>query len=187
MPNRMARPGQLTCVDLTCARSGQPAAEGNTSCAVCGGALERVPDEPPARFTTAPAPTYRPSSTLSSSSAPPTTAWSDRPRGFRIAVAIGIAVAFMLLTYVIDNWDAITGPDFKVGDCATVSTGLLDSTMHKAECGSSRKKLSTNPADLVYRVESVVDHKDGTCRGGFDRITFSNEPEDTTYCLVLTR
>jgi hypothetical protein len=55
--------------------------------------------------------------------------------------------------------------------------------MERTDCTQSG--ISTNLNDQVYRVESVQDTKDGQCPPGWDRITFSNEPEDTTYCLVL--
>ena len=41
--------------------------------------------------------------------------------------------------------------------------------------------------DPVYRVNDVKKGKDASCPGGLDRVTFSNEPENTTYCLQMTR
>ena len=115
------------------------------------------------------------------------TAWSDRPFGFRLAASIGAAVAVVLFLYLINNWDSINGNEFKVGDCVTVSAGVLNDDMDPADCGSGKPR-SASLDDQVYRVEAVIDGKDGRCPGGgFSRITFSNEPEDTTYCLIMTR
>ncbi len=106
-----------------------------------------------------------------------------RPLGLRITAWAGAALVAMLVLYIVNNWDRLNGDEFEAGDCVTVTTRLLDSDMDRAECGPGTAD-PLHPEDQVYRVESIVEGKDGQCPGS-GRIAFSNESEDTTYCLVV--
>jgi hypothetical protein len=56
---RIAKPGQLTCIDDDCSHGGRAADEGRKTCNACGGRLVRAPEDVPARFGTSPAPAER--------------------------------------------------------------------------------------------------------------------------------
>jgi hypothetical protein len=104
---------------------------------------------------------------------------------YRIAIAIPVAIVIMLVLFVIRNPDFLhrfSGPEFKVGDCVHVEQRLTDSSMSRTECKANSVSNTSNP---IYRVDQVKDGKDASCPGGFNRVTFSNEPEDTTYCLTM--
>ena len=104
----------------------------------------------------------------------------------RVGVALAAVAVVWLISYVIQNPDLlhrVTGPGFAVGDCAHLGAGLHGSEMDKADCGTAGKAVFSG--DPVYRVDSVEKGKNGICPGGFEHVTFSNEPEDTTYCLTL--
>lgn len=99
---------------------------------------------------------------------------------FRVGAAIVGVLAIWLISFVIRNPDSLhrlTGPEFSVGDCVTVGyAGLSGSDMKKATCGDS-----PSLGDPVYQVTQVQKGKDGRC----PEVTFSNEPENTTYCLTM--
>ena len=118
---------------------------------------------------------------------PTPTNWRDRPVSHRLMIAIPVAVVLMVVFFIARNPDIlhrVTGPEFKVGDCVHVRQGLRDSSMNRTECQSNSLK---NMSDPVYKVTAVKEGKDASCPGGLDRVTFSNEPEDTTYCLQMTK
>jgi hypothetical protein len=101
-------------------------------------------------------------------------------------IAIPAAALVVLVLFVIRNPDFLhrfTGPEFTVGDCVHVRQGFTDSSMSGTECTSNNL---SNPGNPVYRVDQVKSGKDASCPGGLNRVTFSNEPEDTTYCLTMT-
>jgi len=111
--------------------------------------------------------------------------WKSVPLGTRILVALIVACVVTLLGFLINNPDVlhrVTGNGFKVGDCATVSPDLRGSRMDHVDCPTTGNVNLTKP---VYRVREVREGKDAVCAGGPGGITFSNEPEDTTYCLTL--
>jgi hypothetical protein len=113
-------------------------------------------------------------------------AWRDKPIGVRLAIAVPATAVIVLILFLIQNPDLfhrLTGPGFTVGDCVRVRSGFTDSEMNGTDCTPS--KLTGRESDLVYRVDAVKDGKDAGCPGGYNRMTFSNEPEDTTYCLTL--
>ncbi|MEZ0579857.1 hypothetical protein [Nocardioides sp. MH1] len=77
------------------------------------------------------------------------------------------------------------GPEFAEGDCVKIDPHLTDSELEKATCSNNAGVLEGDEA--VYEVKHVIDGKDGSCPmlEGFFPVTFSDEPTDTTYCLVL--
>jgi hypothetical protein len=169
-----AGPGQLTCIDDHCARAGFAAPESMPACAACGGPVGRVPSG------------KRDFVSAAVAGLPGTGSGRSRV-GRRLAITIPIAVGAVLLMFVIRNPDVLhrfTGTEFSTGDCVHVKQQLIDYEMERTEC--TPNQVGTDPSDQVYRVESVQDTKDGHCPPDWNRITFSNEPEDTTYCLVLT-
>lgn len=113
-----------------------------------------------------------------------TGAWKDLPVGVRWIIALVVAGVIMAVTFIVNNPDflhRVTGNGFKTGDCATVaSDGLSGEKMEQATCPAGTGS-GTNP---IYRVNQVRDGKDALCSGGFGVVTFSNEPENTTYCLI---
>lgn len=173
MSEQVAKPGQLTCIDGACSQGGLVQPESSTVCAACGGPVGQVP--PDARDHTHPAVAGLPGTGL-----------SQKFTGRRLAIAIPVAIVLVLLLFVARNpgvLNRLTGPEFSPGDCVHLQRHLLDHELERTECTSNR--LGTSMDDLVYRVESVQDGKDGRCPGGLNRITFSDEPEDTTDCLIL--
>lgn len=117
---------------------------------------------------------------------PERTAWRDRPLSQRLAIAVPVAILITFVLFLIRNPDflhRVTGPEFKVGDCVHVRQGLTNASMSGTEC---KANSLTNTNDVVYRVDQVKDGKDASCPGGLNRVTFSNEPENTTYCLTMT-
>jgi len=173
MSEQLAGPGQLTCIDSLCARGGLAAPESTTTCAMCGGPVGRVPSDKRHLVSVAVA-------------GLPGTGSGRTPVRRRLAIVIPIAIGVVLLIFVARNPDVLhrfTGPEFAPGDCVHVKQHLIDFEMERTEC--TPNGIGTNLNDQVYRVESVQDTKDGQCPPGWDRVTFSNEPEDTTYCLVL--
>jgi len=113
--------------------------------------------------------------------------WSNKPAGYKIIVSLVVAAAVTGVLFVINNPDflhRLTGTGFKTGDCATVAANVLSGgEMKHVDCSTA--KTGTDIANPVYRVDQVKDGKDAVCAGGFARLTFSNEPEDTTYCLTI--
>lgn len=167
----VAKPGDLTCIRDSCAMSGLvQLGRGDGACVRCGGELARVP---------APA------------SGPPhlvvderRLAWRAKPLGVRLAIGLLVGVVVVCGLFLIRNLDFLnrfTGHAYKVGDCARVQPRLRgDYTMVHADCTAN----TFSSTDLVYQVVSVQDGKDGSCPvSGLGGITFSDEPEDTTYCL----
>ncbi len=173
MTERVAEPGDLTCVNDDCDRSGLWAA-GRDDCQLCHGPLYRVPEEDAATRSS------------TTAAAPAGTGWRDKPVAVRLAIAVPIAIGITLVLFVIRNPDVIhrlTGPEYQVGDCVHVLPGLGDERMTRTTCTPNR--ITTDVYDTVYQVDNVKPGKSASCPGGFDRVTFSNEPEDTTYCLKL--
>jgi hypothetical protein len=114
-------------------------------------------------------------------------AWRDKPIGVRLAIAVVAAVAVTAVLFVARNPDVlhrISGPEFNVGDCVHVRSGFSNDSMSRTDCTANT--ITGDVSSQVYTVERVEDGKDGVCPGGLNWITFSNEPEDTTYCLKLT-
>ena len=114
-------------------------------------------------------------------------AWQQKPLSFRLTVAVVVASLVTGIGFLIQNPDflhRVTGAGFAVGDCVRVgSAGLSGSDMKRADCSSGDVGSLGDP---VYQVTQVVSGKNGYCPGGgFDHVTFSNEPEDRTYCLVM--
>jgi hypothetical protein len=175
MNDRVAGPGELTCIDENCSVSGLQQSEARETCQVCGTSLARMPGAIAAQ---APTPGVRP---VPVAAAPVGgTSWQSRSPMFRIVVAIAGVLLVWLVTFLIRNPDALhrlTGPEFAVGDCVTVQyAGLQDSDMEKADCAESGSLV-----DPVYKVTQVQKGSHGICPD----TTFRNEPEDTTYCLVM--
>ena len=113
--------------------------------------------------------------------------WQGRSPVFRVVVAVAVAVLVGFVSLLIRNPDMlhrVTGAGHAVGDCVRVEPGLNGSTMKDADCSSAENSMFSG--DPVYQVSSVEDGKDASCPGGgFDHVTFSNEPENMTYCLVM--
>jgi len=100
----------------------------------------------------------------------------------RVFIACAVGAALILGIFLLTH--PLSRNGFKVGECATVEPAALSGwTMHHADCPG--RNSSPSLANLVYRVDRVMDGKDGHCAGGLSRMTFSNEPEDTTYCLSM--
>jgi hypothetical protein len=110
--------------------------------------------------------------------------WKNLPIGVRIVVALAAAGLVTLAGFLINNPDFLhrfTGNGFKVGDCATVAAaGLSGAKMDHADCPHGHG----TGLDPIYRVDNVLDGKDGRCPGSHWGVTFSNEPENVTYCLT---
>jgi hypothetical protein len=180
MIERVAGPGELTCVDENCTVSGLRQDEGGADCPRCGTSLARMPGAVAAQKV-APGPGPGPGLGLGHTApARSSTSWQSRPLAFRVGAAIVGVLVIWLVSFVIRNPDALhrlTGPEFSVGDCVTVGyAGLSGSDMKKATCGDS-----PSLGDPVYQVTQVRKGKDGRC----PETTFSNEPENTTYCLTM--
>lgn len=77
-----------------------------------------------------------------------------------------------------------SGPGFAVGDCVTVTDGIIDSDMDAASCSDAVGTF--DPTERIYRVDSIIDNTDGGCppMQGFFPIEFVHEPDGVTYCLV---
>lgn len=180
MEDRVARPGELTCIDEKCSVSGLRQPDGRSACPKCGTELARMPsavagEAPIGR--TVPGPTR--TNVVS-------TPWQGTSPVFRVGMALAAVALVWLLSFVIRNPDAlhrITGAGYAVGDCVRVEQLLNNADMTKADCASAS---SSQLGDPVYQVTEVKDGKNAYCPGGgFDHVTFSNEPEDRTYCLVM--
>lgn len=113
--------------------------------------------------------------------------WSNKPVASKIVVSLVVAAVVSAVLFVIRNPDflhRLTGPGFKTGDCATVAASILSGgEMKHADCPTANTGNSIT--DPVYRVAEVKSGKDAVCPGGFENLTFSNEPENTTYCLTM--
>jgi hypothetical protein len=181
MHDHVAGPGELTCIEENCPVSGLRQPDGRSACPECGTELARMPSA-----VAGPAPaagTYPPLPRAVDSRS----GWQRRSPLFRIGAAVGAVALVWLVSFVARNPDAlhrVTGAGYAVGDCVRVEQGFRDADMKKADCGSAGDSLLSG--DPVYRVAAVEKGKDAFCPGGgFDHITFSNEPEDRTYCLVI--
>jgi hypothetical protein len=181
MNEHVAGPGELTCIEDTCPVSGLGQPDGRSACPECGTELARMPSAVPEQ---APVPgTYAAPNRVSDSR----TAWQRRSPLFRIGVAVAAVALIWLVSFIARNPDAlhrVTGAGYAVGDCVHVEQGFRDASMKKADCGAAGDSLLSG--DPVYRVAAVEKGKDASCPGGgFDHVTFSNEPENMTYCLVI--
>lgn len=173
MPQRIAQPGERACPNEECGWTGLAVAAGEQTCALCRTPIAQVPERsatPPAARVAQPAP------------AP------GGVNGKRLLIAVVAAAVVVLVGVVVNNPDIlhrVTGSEYKVGDCVTVRTSVLHGAdMNRTDCRPN--KFTGDPADVVYRVDAVKPGKNATCPGGPSRVTFSNEPENTTYCLTMT-
>lgn len=149
---------------------------------MAGEPSEPVPDPPPP--LTIPPPLHeRPDSD-------PVAASQRRTRWgpfvwFVVTTVFGCVVG--VLVVAIRNPGAVhrfTGKEFKVGDCVTVAGPPRHATMSRTTCVPSSPGASSS--DVVYRVDTVLDGKGRPCPQMFEGgAGFSNEPEGTTYCLVV--
>ena len=75
-------------------------------------------------------------------------------------------------------------PPFAEGDCVGVGQGTLDSDLKEADCQGAVGTF--DPAERIYRVNSIIDNTDGGCPSlqGFFPVEFVHEPDGVTYCLV---
>lgn len=189
MDERVAGPGELTCIDENCRVSGLRQMAGTAHCAECSGELSRMPGAPSAARPapmSIPAPGYA----AAAVARPGGGAWQRMSPGARVVVAFAVAALVVMLSFVIRNPDFLhrfTGAGYAVGDCVKVrAAGLSDSDMDKADCPSSNDPAALFGGEPVYRVARVEDGKDGYCAStGLGSVTFSNEPENKTYCLVI--
>jgi len=171
MTHQIAKPGELTCLDEECAWSGLTVAADRQTCDRCHGPLGRVPE--------------RPSMLAAGRPAQPLSAPAN-PGAKRLLLVVVVAVLLVCAMVAVNSGilQRITGSKYKVGDCVTVRASVLHgSDLDRAECNPN--KFSGNPMDIVYRVDAVKPGKNASCPGGYDRITFSDEPENTTYCLTM--
>lgn len=76
---------------------------------------------------------------------------------------------------------AVSGPNFAVGDCVLVTSGLLNDDMEKTSCRSTtmRERLD---GEGVYKIVDIRPYL-SSCHGRYD-VTFNHEPDDRTYCLT---
>ncbi len=187
MDDRAARPGDLTCVGEDCRLTGLQHPEGRTTCQACGTALVRLPQpDGAAALATPPSSPPGPGAGGAAGSRLPATVGS-RGTGtgwLKPVLALAVLLLLMGVLYVVRNPDLlhrITGPAYKVGDCAVVRQRLTDNEMIRTPC---RQNVDTLEAGIiVYQVAEVKKGKDGVCPTGLSWVTFSNEPEATTYCL----
>jgi hypothetical protein len=187
MDERVAGPGEMTCVDEKCGVSGLRQAAGGPNCSQCGGELARMPGMPSSATPTPmaiPAPGYAAAAVGPGGGS----TWQRMSPGARLVVAFVVAALVVMVSFVIRNPDflhRISGGGYAVGDCVRVRVaGLSGSEMDKADCTSDPAEQFSG--DPVYRVARVEDGKDASCPvSGFGGVTFSNEPEDRTYCLVI--
>ena len=185
MDERIAGPGELTCIDENCNFSGLRQLPGGKNCAECGGELARMPGAP---SSATPAPMTIPAPGYATTVTGPGSTWGRMSPGARILVSVAVAVLVMTVSFVIRNPDflhRITGGGYAVGDCVHVRfAGLSGSEMDRTDCTSD--PVTAFNGDPVYRVARVEDGKGASCpAGGFGDVTFSNEPENRTYCLVI--
>jgi len=181
MNDQVAGPGELTCIDENCPVSGLRQPDGRAACPECGTALARMPS---AVAEEAPVAGTSPRLTRANDDR---SAWQRSSPLFRIGVAVAAVALVWLVSFVIRNPDVlhrVTGAGYAVGDCVHVEPGFNGSNMAKADCSAAGNSGLTG--DPVYRVAQVEKGKDAYCPGGgFDHVTFSNEPEDMTYCLIM--
>jgi hypothetical protein len=185
MDERVAGPGELTCIDENCRISGLRQMTGARNCAECRGELGRMPGAP---SSVAPAPMAIPAPGYAASVARGGSTWQRMSPGARVVVALGAAAVITMVSFVIRNPDSLhrfTGGGYAVGDCVHVRfAGLNGSDMDRTDCTSGPANAFSG--DPVYRVARVEDGKDASCPAtGLGGATFSNEPEDRTYCLVI--
>ncbi len=175
MAGQLARAGEFACTNDNCGMIGLRQAETGRLCADCGDPLERV---------AAPKPIPAPGSIY----ARVADIKVRKPRALRAVVAIAVGVVAIIVLFLVRNPDFMhrfTGHEYKVGDCVHVQPRIVDETMVRTDCAPPRSIGNLN--DAVYQVVDVRDGKDASCGGinGFAGITFSNEPENTTYCLRM--
>lgn len=179
MTDCVAGPGNLTCVDENCPRSGLRHTDGASECEDCGGPLCRVPGIEPNSPTT-PEGTANPVPGRSGGIGNGSSAI------VRICLALIVGAVVSGVIFVVNNPDVIrriTGSEFEVGDCVQVRSRLTDHTLSRADCRAN--SLTTGVDGIVYQIVEVKDGKDADCQvTGFGAVTFSDEPEDRTYCLT---
>src|SRR3954462_11125085 len=116
MMDQVAGPGQPTCTGDDCRAAGMHHPGGHAVCIVCGGPLGRIPGG------AADSPTN--SETVSQSVRG---WWQEKPVGTQIAIAAIVAVALLIVQFIVRNPDflhRLTGNEYQAGDCLRAETRL---------------------------------------------------------------
>jgi hypothetical protein len=93
-------------------------------------------------------------------------------------ILAGVAVLVVLAAIAFGVSQLLKPKGYEVGQCARVTSGILDDDMEIVDCPVDSYEQSGD----IYRITEVIDHDDGYC--SYSDITFSHEPHDKTYCLV---